>query len=79
MQEEAEKRRVLEDALHVLAREHFVLEQSIRSQNKLVSSFHEVVYNDDQTFASLIFFPLFLEETFEGVLRKYQVTNQWFL
>ncbi|XP_066917849.1 oxysterol-binding protein-related protein 1-like [Clytia hemisphaerica] len=32
LQQEAEKRRVLEDALHVLAREHFVLEQSIRSQ-----------------------------------------------
>ena len=36
LQQEAEKRRVLEDALHVLAREHFVLEQSIRSQ-KIVS------------------------------------------
>ena len=46
LQEEAEKRRVLEDALHVLAREHFVLEQSIRSQNKLVSFFREFMYND---------------------------------
>ena len=37
LQQEAEKRRVLEDALHVLAREHFVMEQSIRCQN-IVSS-----------------------------------------
>ena len=30
LQEEVEKRRVLEDALHVLAREHLALEQSVR-------------------------------------------------
>ncbi|XP_057309059.1 oxysterol-binding protein-related protein 1-like [Hydractinia symbiolongicarpus] len=40
LQEEAEKRRVLEDALHVLATEHFVLEQSVRSHSKLhINSF----------------------------------------
>ena len=38
LQGEAEKRRVLEDALHVLAREHFVLEQSVRSSHKIVSN-----------------------------------------
>ena len=31
LQEEAEKRRVLEDALHIMAKEHYVLEQSVIS------------------------------------------------
>jgi len=52
LQEEAEKRRVLEDALHVLAREHFVLEQSVRSSHRVgMDSFPD----DSEDFPDLFF------------------------
>ena len=42
LEEEAEKRRVLEDALHVLAQEHHALEKSvnIKAKQRGVSIFH---------------------------------------
>ena len=40
---EAEKRRVLEDALHVLAQEHHALEKSVQIKKQQVLSWHSLV------------------------------------
>uniref|UniRef100_T2M5M8 Oxysterol-binding protein n=1 Tax=Hydra vulgaris TaxID=6087 RepID=T2M5M8_HYDVU len=67
LQEEAEKRRVLEDALHVLATEHFVLEQSVRHKMNSHDDAMDVFYDATEAMSDCEYGgPFFKEDSSNG-------------